>query len=152
VGRLDDDARAFLDRQRVAHLATASADGQPHVVPICFALESERLYIAIDDKPKRGTPNQLRRVRNILANPRVSIVADVYSEDWSRLGFVLIAGTARLIDAGNEHMVAIRALRAKYPQYVAMALEQRPVIAVDIARTTIWGTTHALQATRVDRD
>jgi PPOX class probable F420-dependent enzyme len=152
VDRLDDDTRAFVDRQRVAHLATATADGLPHVVPICFALEGERLYIAIDDKPKRGTPNQLRRVRNILANPRVSIVVDVYSEDWSRLGFVLIAGTARLIDAGDEHVLAIGALRARYPQYRAMALERRPIIAVDIARTTTWGTTHALRPTRVDRD
>jgi len=140
---MDDEARAFLDRQRVAHLATADAAGAPHVVPICFARLDETLYVAIDEKPKRGSPGQLRRVRNILANPRVAIVADIYSEDWSRLAFVLVTGSARLLEGGHEQRRAIAALRARYPQYASMALEERPVIAVDVARTTSWGTTHA---------
>jgi PPOX class probable F420-dependent enzyme len=140
---MDAEARAFVDRQRVAHLATANADGVPHVVPICFARLGESVYVALDEKPKRGAPGQLRRVRNILANPRVAIVADVYAEDWSRLAFVLLMGRARLLEGGEEHRRAIAALRARYPQYAAMALEQRPVIAVDVERTTRWGTTRA---------
>jgi PPOX class probable F420-dependent enzyme len=140
---VDDDARAFLDRQRVAHLATASADGRPHVVPICFARLGDRLYVAIDEKPKRGQPGQLRRVRNILANPRVAIVADVYSEDWSRLGFVLVSGRSRLLSDGDEHQSAVSALRSKYAQYATMALDDRPVIAVDVEHVTRWGMTSA---------
>ncbi|HEY1298453.1 MAG TPA: pyridoxamine 5'-phosphate oxidase family protein, partial [Chloroflexota bacterium] len=49
---VDQQTRHFLERQRVAHLATADASGAPHVVPICFALLAETLYIAIDEKPK----------------------------------------------------------------------------------------------------
>jgi PPOX class probable F420-dependent enzyme len=130
----------------VAHLATASADGRPHVVPVCFARIEQRLYIAIDEKPKRAVPMQLRRVRNILENPRVALVADVYREDWSQLGFVLVEGLARVLGAGDEHDEAVRVLRAKYQQYEAMALEQRPIVAIDIERTTHWGTTSALAA------
>src|SRR3954454_7351119 len=76
---------AFLGDARVAHLATADASGQPHVVPITFALLDGRLYSALDAKPKRVAGPQLRRVRNIRENPRVSVVVDHYAEDWSRL-------------------------------------------------------------------
>ena len=141
---MDAEARAFLDRQRLAHLATASADGAPHVVPICFARLDDCVYVAIDQKPKRGAPSQLRRMRNIAANPRVAIVADVYDDDdWSRLGFVLLTGRARILDDDDEHRRAVEALRAKYRQYASMALDERPVIALDVEHVTRWGTTRA---------
>jgi len=149
---IDDEVAAFLDRQRVAHLATASRDGAPHVVPVCFARIEACLYIAIDEKPKRTSPMRLRRVRNIVENPRVALVADVYDEDWSRLGFVLLEGTARVLTAGSEHASAVHALRVKYEQYQAMALDDRPVIAIDVSRVTRWGTTSALAARRGNGD
>jgi coenzyme F420-0:L-glutamate ligase / coenzyme F420-1:gamma-L-glutamate ligase len=112
----------------------------PHVVPICFEVIDDTLYIALDEKPKRGDPRQLRRVKNILDNPRVAITADVYDEDWSRLGFVLLHARGRLVESEKaEHTRAVRALRSKYAQYVAMALEDRPIIAADIERVTVWG-------------
>jgi PPOX class probable F420-dependent enzyme len=141
---LDPAARQFLDRQRVAHLATASADGRPHVVPVCFSMVDDSVYIAIDEKPKRGSPMQLRRVRNMLENPRVALVADLYDEDWSKLGFVLAHGVARLLTSGDEHRRALASLRAKYAQYRAMALEDRPVIAVDLQGSVSWGTARAI--------
>ena len=145
---LDERTRGFLERQRLGHLATADASGAPHVVPVCFVLLGQRVYIAIDEKPKRAAPLRLRRLRNIAENPRVALVADVYDDhDWSRLGFVLLHATARILqppsgDADNtddEHTRAIRALRQKYPQYRAMALDQLPVIAADIQSVTTWG-------------
>jgi PPOX class probable F420-dependent enzyme len=141
---VDGQARGFLDRQRVAHLATADATGAPHVVPICFALVDETVYVAIDEKPKRGAPTQLRRLRNIAQNPQVAVVADVYDDDnWSRLGFVLMRGRARVLIGGEEHRLALQALRARYPQYRSMALEQRPVIAIHIEKVTSWGQVQA---------
>jgi PPOX class probable F420-dependent enzyme len=138
---VDDQTRRFLERRRLAHLATADATGAPHVVPICFTLLGDTLYIAIDEKPKTGHLNRLRRLRNIAENPRVAIVADVYDDaDWSHLGFVLLHATARVLDPpADEHRLAIAALRRKYPQYRAMRLEARPVIAADIASLTTWG-------------
>jgi PPOX class probable F420-dependent enzyme len=141
--RVDDRTRQFLDRQRVAHLATADAGGAPHVVPVCFALIDERIYIAIDEKPKKSRDvRQLRRLRNILENPRVALVADVYDDgDWSRLGFVLVRAMARVLEVGDhrEHAEAVRVLREKYPQYRSMRLEERPLIAADITAVTSWG-------------
>ena len=141
---MDDRTRRFLERQRVAHLATADASGVPHVVPICFVLLGDRLYVAIDEKPKRTEARNLRRLRNIAENPRVAIVADVYDDrDWSRLGFVLVRGLARILDAvagdQTEHKRAVQALREKYPQYQNMALDERPIIAADIESVTAWG-------------
>ena len=82
---------AFLGAARVARLATSGADGEPHVVPVCFAFapESGVLYIALDEKPKRVDPRRLKRVRNILANPRAALLCDVYEEDWARLAYCL---------------------------------------------------------------
>jgi len=140
VATLDPRVRRFLDRQRVAHLATADARGAPQVVPICFALVDETVYVAIDEKPKRGPPMHLQRLRNIAQNPRVAVVADVYDDrDWSRLGFVLIRGSARVLDAGDEHRQALVVLRTKYVQYRTMALEERPVIAIQVERVRTWG-------------
>ena len=132
---------AFLERQRVAHLATASERGQPHVVPICFAVVGQTVYSAIDEKPKRGEPSSLRRVRNVLSNPEAMLVADVYDDaDWSRLGFVLLSGRARMIEPGrDEHATAVARLRERYGQYREMALDQRPVLALDVERVATWG-------------
>jgi PPOX class probable F420-dependent enzyme len=140
---VDERARQFLDGLRVAHLATASVDGAPHVVPVCFALVGSVVYVSIDQKPKRfQDPMKLRRLRNIAENPRVAIVADVYDDDdWSRLGFVLLRGVARVLSSGAEHASAVVALRDKYLQYHDMALEERPVIAIDVEQTTAWGAT-----------
>ena len=138
---LDERARGFLQRQRVAHLATASASGAPHVVPICFALLADTVYIAIDEKPKTSRLSRLRRLRNILENPEVAIVADLYDDaDWTKLGFVLLRGKARVITPpSTEHSEAVHALRERYAQYRAMALESRPIIAADITAITSWG-------------
>ncbi|MBV9357149.1 MAG: TIGR03668 family PPOX class F420-dependent oxidoreductase [Chloroflexi bacterium] len=140
MARLSPAEAAFLEQRRLGHLATADAQARPHVVPVCFAVLADTLYVAIDEKPKRGAPTNLKRVRNVLANPRAAFVADVYDDlDWSRLGFVLIDGPARLVDDPDELTSALDRLRARYPQYATMALEDRPMLALDIAHVASWG-------------
>jgi PPOX class probable F420-dependent enzyme len=82
-------------------------------------------------------------VRNIVENPRVALVADVYDEDWSRLGWLMVRGRARLVDDAAEHARALRVLRQKYEQYRAMRLEGRPMLAIEVERLTAWGTARA---------
>src|SRR5688572_13825314 len=94
--------RAFLDRHRLAHLATVDTEGRPHALPVCFALVDDRLYTPIDEKPKRGDPRALRRVRNILAHPAVCLVVDDYDEDWTRLAWLQVRGTASLVEDTAE--------------------------------------------------
>jgi PPOX class probable F420-dependent enzyme len=100
---LSDRERRFLAERRVAHLATADARAVPHVVPVCFALYESTLYITIDAKPKRASGTALKRMQNILENPAVAVVVDRYDEDWTRLGWVMRAGGAEILDDGSEH-------------------------------------------------
>lgn len=129
--------RNFLATRRVGHLATADAGGAPHVVPVCYAVAGDSAYITIDEKPKRAGP--LRRVRNILENPSVALVVDRYSEDWSRLGWIMLRGRGEILEAGAEHDRAQALLRARYPQLCTMHIEALPVIAIRIERTSAWG-------------
>lgn len=127
----------FVEAQRVAHLATADGDAQPSVVPVCYVLHGDALYVAIDGKPKSG--RKLKRVANIEANPQVSLVVDRYDEDWRRLGWVLLRGRAEILTTGIEHDAAIAHLRERYPPYRDMDLAAAPVIAMRVETVTSWG-------------
>ena len=121
---LSDQQRRFLEHGRVGHLATADRAGVPHVIPVCYAVAGETVYITIDEKPKRRDV-PLKRVRNILENPHFSFVVDRWDEDWSRLGWVMLRGARR-----NPRLPAPsttprrRCLRERYPQYRTMALAE----------------------------
>lgn len=135
-------AAAFLARARVAHLATASAAAIPHVVPITFVWLDDQLWSALDAKPKRLAGTRLRRVQNLLANPRVAVVVDRYADDWARLGYVLIEGTARLVEDGELADVARAALRAKYAPYRDGPLrltDEAALVSVVPTRIIEWG-------------
>jgi PPOX class probable F420-dependent enzyme len=128
----------FLEKGRVAHLATADRAGMPHVVPVCYAVAGGRLYITIDEKPKRG-PRSLKRLANILENPRAAVVVDRWEEDWSRLGWVMLRGPAEILYEGAEHDRAQALLKSRYPQLGPMALAALPVIALSVERVASWG-------------
>jgi len=131
-------ASRLLSSARVAHLATADARGRPHVVPICFAIDGDKLFTPLDAKPKKRAPLKLKRVRNIAANPHAAIVVDHYEEDWRRLGYVLLNGKAKLLCRGARHRRAVRSLKAKYSQYRAMDIDDSPLIAVTVEHGYIW--------------
>jgi len=135
------EARSFLEAHRVGHLATAGADGAPHVVPVCYALDDVALYFVADLKPKRRPARDLVRLRNLRANPRAAVVVDDWDEDWRRLAFVLVRGPASLVTEPAAHAAALVRLRARYPQYRAMPLDDpdaHPVVAIVPARVTLW--------------
>ena len=130
---------AFIRAARVAHLATANLNSQPHVIPICFVFDGKHFYSPIDEKPKRTSPEKLKRVTNLQANAQAALVIDRYSEDWKRLAYVLIRGTARILHRGAVHAAAVRRLRRKYHQYRQMAIHTRPMIQITPIRWTFWG-------------
>lgn len=140
---MNERERSFLAAQRVARLATIGSDGTSSLVPVCFALiGDDKLSIVsvLDDKPKSVADRELARVRNVRRDPRVSVLADHYDEDWSQLGFVQVKGEARVIGPDDpDYSGAITALREKYPQYRDMAVEERLVMVIEPDRTTSWG-------------
>jgi PPOX class probable F420-dependent enzyme len=136
---LSADERRFLDTQRVGRLATADSRASPHVVPVCFGVADETLYITIDQKPKRDRGRPLKRLSNIADNPQVAIVFDRYDENWQRLAWVMLRGRAEILSAGAEHEAAQSLLRSRYRQLQAMQIEHLPVIAIRIERVASWG-------------
>ena len=119
---------------RVARLATVSADGRPHVVPIVFAVAGDLVYTAIDWKPK--TTRQLRRLANIAANPNVAVLADHYADEWTQLWWARADGTARMA-AGDESEHALALLTSRYVQY-ATEPPPGPVVAIEVQAWTGW--------------
>jgi PPOX class probable F420-dependent enzyme len=132
--------RAALKAARVGRLATLDAAKRPHLVPICFVFDGVVIYSAIDRKPKRVLPARLARLRNIAHTPQVALLVDHYEEDWKRLWFVLIRGTAKLMSDAEERRRAIRSLRAKYRQYdKAMLADDAPVLRITPREVISWG-------------
>jgi PPOX class probable F420-dependent enzyme len=130
------EARARLAAARVARLATAGADGRPHVVPFTFVAAGDRILHAVDHKPKRTA--DLRRLRNIRENPHVSVLADEYDDErWERLWWVRADGEARVIEAEAERAEPVRLLREKYRQYRERP-PAGPVVEIRVTRWSGW--------------
>ena len=127
--------RRRLEEASVAHLATADASGEPHVVPVTFAIRGNTVFFAVDAKPKRTA--DLKRLRNIAANPSASLLVDHYEADWSALWWVRVDGSARVLSDGAEADHAIDLLVDKYEQYRADR-PQGPVVAISIDRISGW--------------
>jgi PPOX class probable F420-dependent enzyme len=136
-----EDAQRFLEAHRLGHLATADKDGAPHVIPICYALDDAALYFVADAKPKRRPASRLRRLANLRENPRAAVVVDDYDEDWTRLAWVLVRGPAGIVVDAGDHARALAALRARYAQYRAMALDDpvtHPIVRIEATTVTTW--------------
>jgi PPOX class probable F420-dependent enzyme len=131
----EDDARARLTAARVARLATTGADGQPHLVPVTFAVDGDLIYVAVDHKPK--TTVNLRRLRNIRENPRVAVLADHYEQDWDALWWVRVDGRASIISAEDAMRRPLDLLAARYEQYRDNR-PSGPVIVIRAQRWTGW--------------
>ncbi|SQD95115.1 Pyridoxamine 5'-phosphate oxidase-related FMN-binding [Parafrankia sp. Ea1.12] len=144
------ECRVRFAAARVARLATAGVDGQPHLVPVTFTLDDDQVAIAVDHKPKRSTA--LRRLANIAANPRVSLLVDQYTDDWDGLWWVRADGRARVVTDGDEGVkraVAIHHLAAKYDQYQAVT-PTGPIVFVQIEKWQGWAFTARQRAQGVD--
>ena len=128
-----EEARERFASARVARLASADAGGTPHIVPLVFALDGDTVYSAVDAKPKRTT--DLKRLRNVVENPRVALLADHYADDdWDALWWARADGTGRVLESAPE---AVALLRERYAQYRDTP-PGGPVLAIDVSRWSGW--------------
>ena len=130
-----DEARERFGDAEVGRLATVTPDGRPHVVPVVFAVDGDAVFVAVDDKPK--TTREVARLRNVEANPAVSILVDHYADDWSRLWWVRADGEATILRDEAEMERPIALLSAKYHQYRDHP-PPGPVIAISVRRWVGW--------------
>jgi len=135
-----DRERRYVERARVGRLATADGEGRPHAVPVCFALVDDHVVTPIDEKPQRVSADDLRRSRDIRENSQVALVVDHYVEDWDRLGWVQVRGTATHSRPGEDsHATGVAALEGKYDQYADHDLDDRPLIRITPGSVRSWG-------------
>ena len=121
---------------RIARLASVTPDGRPHVVPICFVIDGDRIVTVVDHKPK--TTTQLRRLDNIRSNPSVTVLVDHYDEDWSSLWWVRADGFATVVDEITGEEPLLLELRDKYRFNYGMQAMNGPAIVVDVERWSGW--------------
>jgi PPOX class probable F420-dependent enzyme len=132
--RLNKKAAKLIAHERVCRVATAGAEGRPHLVPVVHVLAGDKIYF--------GSGDDGRKVQNLRANPQVAITVDLYSEDWSQLRGVMVQGTARIIERGPRFKRARARLYAKYPQYPKeAALSPSDSVIVEVTPTHVftWG-------------
>jgi PPOX class probable F420-dependent enzyme len=132
--RLTKKVRTLLASERVCRVATASADGRPHLVPVCHVVAGDRIYF--------GSSDDARKVANLRANSWIALTVDLYSEDWSRLTGVMVLGRATLIARGLRFKTARARLYEKYPQYAeeaALSPSDSVIVEVTPTRVFTWG-------------
>ena len=121
----------FIERARVARLATIDSEFKPHLVPVVFVFDGNHFYIPVDEKRKTAKPEKLKRIRNIQDNPNVTLLIDEYSEDWTKLAFVMIQGKASVAtkEEGNIQVrEAYKKLMTKYLQYQKVSVGEMCII------------------------
>ena len=133
--------RNIIISHKIARMATVDGSGNPLVLPVCFAYDGRCIYSPIDKKPKRVSSDKLKRVRNVLGNPNVSLLIDKYVENWNNLYYVIIVGRADVLNGGEEYERSLKILSDKYDQYRKMGLENlgAPVIKITPEKIISWG-------------
>jgi PPOX class probable F420-dependent enzyme len=142
----DTDLKTIIDKARLARLATVDSECMPYLVPVVFAFDGKDYYILIDKRAKHSKPENLKRIKNIQANPNVALLIDEYDEDWTKLYFAMIQ--ASLISNKKERQEqnelpllllekAHKLLYEKYPQYQKISMGQY-VIMIDPQKVITW--------------
>jgi PPOX class probable F420-dependent enzyme len=132
----------FIERARVARLATVDYTSKPHLVPVVFVFDGKYFFIPIDQKRKTVKPQRLKRIKNIQDNPNVALLIDKYSEDWTKLAFVMIQGKASIITRKSQGDIpvqgAYKKLTTKYQQYQKIGLSEMCII-IRPEKVSSWG-------------
>ena len=127
-------AAEFIRRARVCRVATVSAEGVPHAVPVCHVLAGQKLCF--------GSGDDATKIRNLEANPRITVIVDEYSDHWDGLKGAMVQGRARLIERGPRFRRIRDLLYEKYPQYpkeAALTTSDSVMIEVTPIRVFTWG-------------
>ena len=139
------DIEDFIQRARVVRLATVGSELKPHLVPTVFLFNGSHFFIPVDEKRKKAKPENLRRIKKIRGNPNVALLIDEYSEDWTRLAFVMIQGTASVMESRKQADIQLRQaqeeLATKYTQYQKIGIGKM-FIVIKPEKVVSWRSSH----------
>jgi PPOX class probable F420-dependent enzyme len=127
--------RRLVQGARIARVGTSDEHGRVHLVPVTFVVWEGRWY-----SPSDAGPRPAKRLRNLERDPRVTVLVDVYDEDWSKVWWVRLRGLGRVVEDFSERERACRLLREKYPQFEDAPSDEGegPVMAVDVEEWAGW--------------
>ena len=141
---MDNKILKLITSARIGHLSTASSTLQPYVTPVVFIVQKNNIFVPLDNKPKTKNVKQLKRVKNIEENPKVSFLVDHYEEDWTNLWFVMIIGNAMLVEMNGKTQELRKEFRKihsmflkKYSQYTKFSIGNI-YIKIRIDKTIYW--------------
>jgi pyridoxamine 5'-phosphate oxidase family protein len=97
-----DEEVAFLTQSRLARVATASSEGQPHVVPVVYEFDGTAFYFTGWNLEKS------LKFQNLVQNKKVAMVIDdlVTVSPWRPRG-VEVRGVAELGSEGGRPYVKV---------------------------------------------
>ena len=142
---INHTTKEFIEKARIARLATVNSQSQPHLVPVVFVFDDNYFYLPVDEKRKTVKPEKLKRILNIKKNPHVALLIDEYNEDWTRLAFVMIQGKASIVSRLREDTwprEAYKKLMTKYPQYQKIRLSEISII-IKPEKISSWQNSYA---------
>jgi PPOX class probable F420-dependent enzyme len=134
-----NEARRRFAEGRVARMATVTPEGAPHLVPIVFAVDGDAILSAVDAKPKRSP--ELRRLENVAANPRVTLLVDHYEDDWDAIWWARADGAATVHESGPVRDRGVEILARRYEQYSAIPESLGRVVRIEVDRWSGWSYT-----------
>jgi PPOX class probable F420-dependent enzyme len=120
---------AFLDGRELARLATVSKDLMPHVIPVMYTMDGEKVIVAVD----YGT----KKLENMKANPKVALVVDDYEPNRA----VFIQGTCEILERGPEYLRLLDLLFKKFESYRnnPWTEGESPILSITPLKVVSWG-------------
>src|SRR5687767_3896832 len=95
---IPEAARALLESDALAHLATIDSDGKPHVTLAWTGLDGEEIVIA--------TMSDQRKLRNMRRDPRVTLSYETDKKnDWGLHEHLIVYGRARITEGGAAELL-----------------------------------------------
>ena len=95
---LSDAARELLQSDALAHVVTIDEDGGPQITLAWVGTEGDEIVLA--------TMPEQRKLRNLRRDPRIALsVQSTTRNEWGLLEYLVVYGTARVIEGGAPEML-----------------------------------------------
>jgi PPOX class probable F420-dependent enzyme len=128
--------RALLGRSLIASLATVDSRGRPHVVPMWFRRQGERILIP--------TSSKTAKIKHLAANPHAAVMVHEVGPAHAVTG-VLVRGPVEIL-SGPEARRLNRTIHLRYvsagdlakPKFAEYLSGDDVTIAVAIEQVTTW--------------
>lgn len=101
-----EEVQEFLTANTVLQVATMGKDGWPHVAPMWYVMDGNRVVFRSFTKSQK--------IVNLQRNPQLTVLVET-GDDYSQLRGVMIKAAAKLVSDPEYVLSVYGGLAAKYP-------------------------------------